>query len=519
MGWSKSKDNSFFIVERKLYLTPSDYAYLEKMLYIANRMYNTAVKYYRNVIDQFHSDTIFISSFEEFQTLQEKKKTTTDKKELARINKDIKQQVDNIYELARQYKLTEGDIHKFLSKLRNRSYKNSINSTILQKLGSEFFQAVKKCIMSTKREIHFRKVGETNSLSNKKDGAGFKYDRTSDSLCFGKGLKRKARLKTIRKNDTYLQEAMQNRVKFCRLIRKPFGKEYRYFVQFTMEGEPPEKIKPIGDNKVGLDLGVSTVAYYNNQDADFNILANGIERYDKLLKKYSKQVERRLRLNNPDCYNADGTIKKGKKPRIKTKGYRTALMKLKTIYRKRSEFITLSHRTLANKIISIGNIIITEPMDYRALQKRVKATQRQDKPSVIKNKTVYKFKRKKRFGSSINRRAPSKFKNILSDKAIQSGGKLIEVNSTKYKASQYNHITREVTKTLLGDRVKQIDNHLVQRDLYSSFLLCNIADISTIDFVECEKNFQTFLNLQQLVVQKIKVQGDTTKNFGLKHFI
>ena len=62
MSWSKNK-SSVFIVERKLYLTDSDYAYLEKMLYIANRMYNTAVKHYKIVLDQFHSDALFLSYF------------------------------------------------------------------------------------------------------------------------------------------------------------------------------------------------------------------------------------------------------------------------------------------------------------------------------------------------------------------------------------------------------------------------------------------------------------------------
>ena len=80
-------------------------------------------------------------------------------------------------------------------------------------------------------------------------------------------------------------------------------------------------------------------------------------------------------------------------------------------------------------------------------------------------------------------------------------------------------MTQEATKSLLGDRVKEIDNHLVQRDLYSSFLLYNIKDNENIDFDACSRSFEKFLLLQQNVVEKIKVQGDSTKNFGIKHFI
>ena len=97
--------------------------------------------------------------------------------------------------------------------------------------------------------------------------------------------------------------------------------------------------------------------------------------------------------------------------------------------------------------------------------------------------------------------------------------KVIKVNCTKYKASQYNHITKEATKSLLSNRTKLIGSNLVQRDLYSSFLLYNIKDNENIDFDACNRNFLKFLLLQQNVVEEIKTKGDTTKNFGLRDFI
>jgi hypothetical protein len=163
-------------------------------------------------------------------------------------------------------------------------------------------------------------------------------------------------------------------------------------------------------------------------------------------------------------------------------------------------------------------------MDYKALQRKVKQTKRQENPSVIKDKSgnekvVYKYKRKKRFGSSINRRAPATFFKILEDKIYSNGGSVIKVNCTKYKASQYNHITKEATKSLLSDRTKLIGTDLVQRDLYSSFLLYNIKDNENIDFDACNRNFKKFLLLQQQVVEEMKTKGDITKNFGLKDFL
>ena len=80
-------------------------------------------------------------------------------------------------------------------------------------------------------------------------------------------------------------------------------------------------------------------------------------------------------------------------------------------------------------------------------------------------------------------------------------------------------MTKEATTSLLSERVKLIGTELVQRELYSSFLLYNIKDNENIDFDACNRNFDKFLLLQQNVVEEIQTKGDTTKNFGLKDFI
>ena len=521
MAFGNKANTPSFVVERKMYLKQSDYCFLEKIMNVCNKMYNTGVKHYLTVLNTFHSDARFLSAFNSIKELLDKRNSISDNKEL---NAELKLYYKSIDDLIKEYGLKEKDIHQYFCQLKNRSYQNCLSIDIIQKLGSELYQAIEDCIYSLKKTIHYRKRGQTTTISGKKNGSGIKYDPATDTVYFDLHFKRKATLKTIRQKDVYLKEAMLNKVKYCRIVRKPFGKQYRYFVQLVMEGKSPKKLRPVGKGTVGVDPGVSIVAYSNDKTARFVQLAEGVERYDKQLKKLSRQVERSLRLNNPDCYDENGVAIKGKKPTNYTNGYCDAIMKLKTVYRKRSEFILLSHRTLANQIASIADTVIIEPMDFKALQKRIKQTQRQENPSVIKDKSgnekiVYKYKRKKRFGSSINRRSPATFCNILEDKIYSNGGKVVKVNCTKYKASQYNHITKEATKSLLSNRTKLIGSNLVQRDLYSSFLLYNIKDNENIDFDACNLNFNKFLELQQQVVEEIKTKGDTTKNFGLKDFI
>ena len=518
---AKKSSTPSFVVERKMILKPDEYHYLESRMDIIHRIYNAGVKHYRKVLKSFNSDILFVDAFEKIQELykQQKRVNKEDIVTLESLNNQIKEQWNIIHNLAKQYKLTDYAVQDYVKATMQLSYKGSLHTHIVQKLGKDLYKGIEKCIVTPNRILHYRKKGQTTSFENKKATTGIRYNKEKDMVEFGKNFNRKVRLKTIRQKDIYLQEAMQRKIKYCRIVRKPFGKGYRYFVQFVMEGTPPKKLRAVGKGKLGTDLGVSTVAYSNDKTARFVQLAEDIERYDKQLKRLSRQVERSIRLNNPDCYDENGVAIKGKRPTVRTKGYNRAVMKLKTIYRKRSEFILLSHRTLANQIASIADTVILEPMNYKGLQKKVKETKRQQHSSVIKdkqenNKTIHKYKRKKRFGSSIVKRAPALFVTILKQKVT-----VLEVNSTKYKASQYNHITKEATKSLLGDRTKFIDNHLVQRDLYSSFLLYNIKDNETIDFDACDKNFSHFLELQQQVVEEIKTKGDTTKNFGSKDFV
>lgn len=50
----------------------------------------------------------------------------------------------------------------------------------------------------------------------------------------------------------WLQEAMKYKVKYCRIIREPFGVHCRFFLQLVMEGIPPRK-HAIGAGTMAID--------------------------------------------------------------------------------------------------------------------------------------------------------------------------------------------------------------------------------------------------------------------------
>ncbi len=110
----------------------------------------------------------------------------------------------------------------------------------------------------------------------------------------------------------------------------------------------------------------------------------------------------------------------------------------------------------------MGNKVFVETMDFKALQKRAKNTERQEQTSIVKQKDgtvkeVHKYKRKKRFGSSIGMHAPAQFLSILERKLAYHKGGLYRINTWKFKASQYCHVDDTYEKKKLSKRYNTID--------------------------------------------------------------
>ena len=123
-------------------------------------------------------------------------------------------------------------------------------------------------------------------------------------------------------------------------------------------------------------------------------------------------------------------------------------------------------------------------------------------------KVIQKYKRKKRFGRSINRRAPARFLLELKRKAEAVGGVYAEVDTKEFKASQYNHVTDTYEKIPLSQREKEIGKRKVQRDLYSAFLIRNAdLDFKHPDREKCEYEFEYFADMQDQLILKMKESG------------
>ena len=134
-------------------------------------------------------------------------------------------------------------------------------------------------------------------------------------------------------------------------------------------------------------------------------------------------------------------------------------------------------------------------MNYKGLQKRSKST--------TKNKTG-KFNKVRRFGKSLANKAPSMFLTILDNKLKWNTKELYKIDTTKIKASQYNHFDEKYSKKELSERWNDFGEFKLQRDLYSSFLIMNVKDnLKEIDRGLCFKEFDNFKQLHDKEISRL----------------
>lgn len=500
---------NYFILELKLNTNKNHLAILAKRFNIAENMYNKTLKFALKQLKRMRENKVY-------------KKTLTKYIEYKEINdkENIKLYSDLLNSIRLSYSLSEYQLHSFI-KVQQNMYKKHIDSNTSQKIASTVWKAIEDVLYKKGKKVHFKKRNTLISVEGKTNKSGIRF--INNSLSWNK-LNIPVK---VRRNDLFIQESLENnKIKYCRIIRKPFKNGYKYFLQLIMEGLPPTKrihgkvntgsfrhtASP--NEKVGIDIGASTIAVCSKSELILQELAPNSRKYDKEIYLLQRKIERSKRATNPFNFNVDGTIKRGIKLKwVYSKNYYKLLFKLKNLYRLKSNYIKLEHNKLSNKILSLGNKVYVETMRFNALQKRSKET--------TINKKTGKFNKKKRFGKSLNNKAPSLLLSIIDRKLKYENLSLNKVNTITFKASQYNHVEDKYIKKSLNQRWNKINGEYVQRDLYSSFLIMNSKDdLKECDKSLCDKTYEEFKIMHNKLIEAMKIDDIKYPNsLGIKKII
>jgi transposase len=341
----------------------------------------------------------------------------------------------------------EYDLHAYAAQFNREWLGNHLDINTIQKLATRAFKAAQQHAFGKRGRPRFKGKNQMDSLEGKTNQAGIRW-REPEVKWLGLDLQA-----VIPEGDPVVNHGLQARVKFARIVRRKLNGKNRFYVQLICEGQPYRKPQhPIGQGVVGLDIGPSTIACvsfrHNGSETEALLLqfCADLEDRQREIRRLQRKVDRQRRANNPDNYNPNGTVKKGAKRWPKSKRQRRTEARVAELQRKQAAHRKSLHGQLANHILSLGNIIKTEKLSYRAFQRM--------------------------FGRSVQFRAPGTFVSILRRKAESADEAAIDEFPTRTtKLSRVCHNCGQVKAKGLSVRWHDCDCGIVaQRDLYSAFL-------------------------------------------------
>jgi len=376
-------------------------------------------------------------------------------------------------ELNRKYGFTDYDIQHYATGIRNSWMEEHIHAHIAQKLATRAFKAVQKKAFGMAKNVRFKGKNQMDSLEGKNNETGLRF---KDNTLYWSDLEIPC---IIDSDNDLIQYGLTHKVKYCRIVRRKINGKNRFYLQLILEGTPYQNPKnKHGTEEIGLDVGTGTIATVADTKATLKQFCNELIPDQKKKRKLQRKLDRSLRATNPDNYNPNGTVKKGKKFK-KSNRYKAVSQDLAETDRILAAHRKSLHGKDINEIIAMGTRIKTENVSYKSWQKR--------------------------YGRSIGMRAPSMFMDSLKRKAENAGGYFFEIPTQTTKLSQTCHICEQAVKKTLSKRWHICCGIRMQRDLYSAFLAkCVDKETSALDFARAKDLWQGMESIFSEAISRAK---------------
>ena len=466
-----------FVVSVKVHLPEQIENHLEKSFNIANSAYNEALGLGLRRLKAMRANPRYQELLETRRSLAESTKRLKKSKGLSWQLKLYDKALSN---LRLDYGLSEFSLSKYLTNRRNEPnppYQH-LSSSELQVIAKDVYQILEKVIFYKVKpdRVRFRSKYSSNaSFRNRVNSTGTRITPSEKAgIAYTLFIHKKSTFVDISAKafSEYQQMSLMRaeKIKYVQIVRKTIRGKRIYYLQIVCEGYPSAKATK-GDGAVGIDPGVSTVAYASHDEvALVDLVPANITSREKLIKSLDRRIERSRRVNNSDCYHPSGKIKRGVRFKRPTNRAKRLITRRQKTYRSLTEERLKLQGELVNRIVSMASIIRMEDLKVKGLQKRSK--------DIRINPKTNKPYSKKRFGKAILKAAPSYFREALKTKAHTLGIEFEIINPQKVKPSQYNHLTQSFEKKTLSTRIFDLSDEWtgVQRDLYSAFLIGHIEN-------------------------------------------
>ena len=388
----------------------------------------------------------------------------------------------------KELKLREYDLHSRIVKYK-RNYEQYLDISTCQKIATQIFRWVQFVTFKKWKSLTKKKEFQFNSIEWKTNTFGLRCKLINNEPFF---IYKQFQHKLKFKDEYQLENFNFDNIAYCRLVRKQFRRNYRYYLQLVMKWSSSKK-KTISKHKAWIDFGLNGIALVRDDNQCKLYHTWNANYHQKRIAKLQKIVSEEYLSLNPDCYDEDWKLEDW--AILKSNWKIAYLMKIiNCLRRKQAKKHKCEINILTKEILSFAWELISEDMDFNEIKKS---------------------KEYRSLGKIIQFCTPWLLKSKLEENV-----ELKCVDKYNYRASQYNHLTNEYIKPKLSDRIKKIWDNLIQRDLYSAYLLLNHnEDLKTIDREKCIENFNTFLNNHNQLIEELKQNKEKyPKSFWLEDF-
>ena len=335
---------------------------------------------------------------------------------------------------------SEYALHAYAAQFNRGWLGECLDINTIQKLATRAFKASQQHAFGKRGRPRFKGSQQLDSLEGKSNASGIRW--RADHIEW-LGLEIEA---IIDSADPVIAHGLASRIKYVRIVRRKLNGRNRFYVQLVCEGQAYAKPKnKLGQGIVGLDIGPSTLAAVGTDHAFLKQFCAELEPKRAVIRRLQRKLDRQRRASNPDNYLPDGRIRPGPKRWRKSARQRKTETKLAELQRKQAAYRKSLHGQLVNTVLSMGNVIQTERLSYRAFQRC--------------------------FGRSVGLRAPGKFIEHLKRKAESAGATVLEFPTRSTRLSQVCHSCGTLAPKPLSQRWHRCECGIeAQRDLYSAFL-------------------------------------------------
>ena len=479
-----------FIIELPILVAPEQIKGLNKRFDCARYIYNNTLSDINKLYKQMCNSKEYKALVDELNKYDKDKQSAERKLLWKQINASRK-----------DWGFSKSSFEQLLNKHRYY-YKTLIDSTTGQKLALRLWQAWESFLYKNGKTVHYKKYGDINSLEGKSNTTG---PRLVDNIVIWGKKKYQVVIKT-----QYERDALLGKICYNRVVRRAVRGKYKFYLQVIIDGEFPQKAnRHLGSGRVGVDIGVSTIAIVSKDKAILKELPHSVELYKEEKALLQQAMDRSRRATNPDNYNADGTAKPGCKKWYCSKRYNKLRMQLKELQRKCRAIRKYKSYCLLNNLIVLGDTFLIEDMIFKTMQERKEVEVQQSDGTLT-------IEHHKNQGATIEKYAPSDFVEMLNHRLESMEGTLIKIDTYSVKASQYNHVNNTYTQKELTERWNIINGQSIQRDLYSAFLIMHVKkNKKVIDRKQCIADYDQFIKLHDTVMAELKLNKHNPSSMGI----